>query len=163
MCVGLLCSMKLFSAESHLCFFLMSVKIFTWSAPICLRYLSRSPAQALSKPSSATWENTKPSTRMKFRPIIMTEALVHLPDTSTFLETWDIGRYLLFWRLKLLSQDQIPNTAAHKQKPKNTSGGIILLKITLNICQHGTKGIHYVSPFTLLILAFLLTTCTAQQ
>lgn len=89
--------------EAHLCFFLMSVKIFTCSAPICLRYLSRSPAQALSKPSSATWENTKPSARMKSRPITVTEARVHMPgatvsDTAAFLRAWDVGRYLLFWR-----------------------------------------------------------------
>lgn len=145
----------------------MSVKIFKCSAPICLRYLSRSPAQALSKPSSATWENTKPSARMKSRPIIMTVALVHLPgatvsDTVTFLKGWDVGRYL-FWRLKLLSQDQTPNTDAHKQNPKNTCSRIILLKISWSICQHRTKGIHYVPPFTLFLLAFLLATCTAQQ
>lgn len=69
---------SIFFAEAHLCFFLMSVKIFTCSAPICLRYLSRSPAQPLSKPSSATWENTKPSARMKSRPITMTGAFSSL-------------------------------------------------------------------------------------
>lgn len=53
---------------SHLCFFLMSVKICTCSAPICLRYLSKSPAQAFRRPSSATWEKTKPSALMKSTP-----------------------------------------------------------------------------------------------
>lgn len=40
-------------AHSYLCFFLMSAKMRTWSASICLLYLSKVPALASMKPSSA--------------------------------------------------------------------------------------------------------------
>lgn len=54
---------------SYLCFFLISVKIIRRPAPMFFRYLSKSPAQAFRRPSSATWEKTKPSALIKSRPV----------------------------------------------------------------------------------------------
>lgn len=55
--------------SSYLCFFFISVKIMTWPAPMLLRYLSKRPAQASRRPSSATCEKTKPSALIKSRPV----------------------------------------------------------------------------------------------
>lgn len=68
----------------YLCFFLISAKIWMFSAPICFLYRSRLPAQAFIIPSSATWENTNPSARIKSRPAEKQHQNNPLPKTEAW-------------------------------------------------------------------------------
>lgn len=63
------------SRQIHLCFFLTSAKMRTSSASIRLLYLNRVPALASIKPSSATWEKTKPSALINWKPAALATAI----------------------------------------------------------------------------------------
>ena len=62
------------------------------SAPMALLYLSSSAAQESIHPSSATWENTKPSARMNWAPEAIATARASLlapgEEEGRHSDTW---------------------------------------------------------------------------